>query len=171
VQATLIPRAYTVRLSPGRSTMAGIALAEIYDADVPTSAAQLVNVSTLGFVGAGENVLTAGFVISGNAPKRLLIRAVGPGLAQFGVGDALGDPQLALVRPGEAEPLAMNDNWPDVAALRQAFSSAGAFSLGTGSNDAALLVTLDPGAYTVVVSSVTASITGQALVEIYDLDP
>jgi hypothetical protein len=171
VQATLIPRAYTVRLSPGGSTMAGIALAEIYDADVPTSAAQLVNVSTLGFVGAGENVLTAGFVITGNASKRLLIRAIGPGLAQFGVGDTLIDPQLAVVRPGESEPLAMNDNWPDISAMRLAFNAAGAFSLTSGSNDAALLVTLDPGAYTVLVSSVSALVTGQALVEIYDLDP
>ena len=77
--------------------MAGIALAEIYDADSPTSFAQLVNVSTLGFVGSGENVLTAGFVISGTTSKRLLIRAVGPGLISFGVGDILADPQVAVV--------------------------------------------------------------------------
>jgi hypothetical protein len=171
VQTSLLPSGYTVRVSPGEAGLAGIALAEIYDADSPTSRAQLVNVSTLGFVGAGENVLTAGFAISGNASKRLLIRAVGPGLAQFGVGDTLPDPQLAVVRQGGAEPLAMNDNWPNVENVRAASTAAGAFSLPVGSPDAALVVTLEPGAYTVIVSSVISSVTGQALVEIYDLDP
>jgi hypothetical protein len=171
IQATLTSRGYTVQVSPGNSTMIGVALAEIYDADAPTSRAELVNLSTLGFVGSGENVLTAGFVISGNAPKRLLIRGVGPGLTPFGVADTLLDPQLAVLRQGATEPLVMNDNWPDIGSVRSAFTAAGAFNLLAGSNDAALVVTLDPGAYTVVVSSVTAAITGTALVEIYDLDP
>jgi hypothetical protein len=170
VQTSLISRGYTVRVSPGAAGMAGIALAEIYDADSPTSFAQLVNVSTLGFVGSGENVLTAGFVISGNASKQLLIRAVGPGLVPFGVGDTLPDPQVAVVRQGATEPLAMNDNWSNAANLRAAFTASGAFGLPGESNDAAILVTLEPGAYTVIVSSVTANVTGQALVEIYDLD-
>ena len=124
-----------------------------------------------GFVGAGENVLTAGFAISGNASKRLLIRAVGPGLAPFGVGNTLPNPQLAVVRQGATEPFAMNDNWPNTEEVRAAFEKSGAFSLPVDSADAALVVTLEPGAYTVIVSSVTAAVTGQALVEIYDLDP
>jgi hypothetical protein len=171
VQATLAPQAYTVRITGGDAGMMGVTLAEIYDADSLQSPAQLVNVSTLGFVGAGENVLTAGFVVSGDAPKRLLLRAVGPGLIAFGVGDALPDPQLALMSQAGTEPLLINDNWPDSDVLRSAFGLAGAFALQAGSKDAALIVTLEPGAYTAVVSSVTASITGQALVEIYDLDP
>jgi hypothetical protein len=170
-QATLPPQAYTVRISGGDSGMTGVTLAEIYDADAAGSEAQLVNLSTLGFVGPGENVLTAGFVISGNAPKRLLIRAIGPGLAVFGVENPLSDPQLALMPQVGAEPVAFNDNWPDTAALHSAFGNAGAFALQVGSQDAAIVVTLEPGAYTAIVSSVTASITGQALVEIYDLDP
>ena len=56
-------------------------------------------------------------------------------------------------------------------ALRTAFTNAGAFPLASGSKDAALVITLEPGAYTVVVSSVNGTITGNALVEIYDLDP
>ena len=171
IQASITPRGYTVRVSPGDPTMTGVTLAEIYDADAPGSPAQIINVSTLGFVGAGENQLTAGFVISGNAPKRLLLRAIGPGLAPFGVSGILTDPQIALVPQGRAEPLAANDDWPDTPSLRTAFGGAGAFALPGGSKDAALLITLEPGAYTVMVSSVITSVTGQALVEIYDLDP
>lgn len=171
VEATLTSRGYTVRVSSGEANLAGVSLAEIYDADTPLARAELVNLSTLGFVGSGENLLTAGFVISGNAPKRLLVRAVGPGLAPFGVADVLADPQLALLPQGSSEPLAMNDNWVDQQSVRAAFSVAGAFSLPGNSRDAALVVTLQPGAYTVVVSSVIASETGVALVELYDLDP
>jgi hypothetical protein len=171
VQATLEPQAYTVRISGGNAGMMGVALAEIYDADSPASSAQLVNVSTLGYVGPGENVLTAGFVVSGNATKRLLIRAVGPSLTTFGVAGALPDPQLALMPQAGAEPIAFNDDWSDTAVVRSAFTNSGAFLLPAGSKDAALVVTIEPGAYTVVVSSVIASVTGQALVEIYDLDP
>jgi hypothetical protein len=168
---SLTPRGYTARIAAGDNALSGITLAEIYDADSAAAAAQLVNVSTLGFVGRGEDALTAGFVISGDAPKRLLIRAVGPGLGAFGVGDALPNPQLALVPQGRAEPLATNDDWPDLPNLRAAFSAAGAFTLETGSHDAALVITLEPGAYTVVVSSADGATTGNALVEIYDLDP
>ncbi len=172
VQASLPPRSYTVRITPGDAAMSGITLAEIYDVDTLVgSASQLVNLSTLGFVGSGDNALTAGFAISGNAPKRLLIRAIGPGLAPFGVANALPDPQLGLVPLGGSEPIATNDDWPDLVNVRAAFSAAGAFTLPAGSKDAALVITLEPGAYTVVVSGVNGSATGNALVEIYDLDP
>jgi hypothetical protein len=130
-----------------------------------------VNLSTLGFVGAGDNVLTAGFVISGNAPKRLLVRAIGPGLAPFGVPNLLSDPQVGVVPLGGIDPVATNDDWPNTDTLRTAFTNAGAFALTPGSKDSALVVTLDPGAYTVIVSGVSLSASGTALVEIYDLDP
>lgn len=171
VQTELPASGYTVRIVPGEAGMAGITLAEIYDSESILSAAQLVNVSTLGYVGTGENLLTAGFVISGNAPKRLLIRAVGPGLLPFGVTNVLADPQLGIVPLGATEPLATNDDWPDFASVRGAFATAGAFNLTAGSKDAAIVITLDPGAYTAVVSGVTGTSTGNALVEIYDLDP
>lgn len=172
VQASLLPRSYTVRVTPGDAAMSGITLAEIYDIEALIgNASELVNLSTLGFVGGGDNVLTAGFAISGNAPKRLLIRAVGPGLAPFGVGDLLSDPQLGLVPLGRSEPIATNDDWPDSDNLRAAFTAAGAFALPSGSKDAALVITLEPGAYTVIVSGVNGTASGNALVEIYDLDP
>lgn len=171
VQAELGRGGYTARIAPGDAQLAGVTLAEIYDAGDADPATQLVNLSTLGFVGSGENALTAGFVISGNAPKRVLIRAVGPGLAQFGVGSLLTDPQLGLVPQGRSEPVATNDDWPDLSTLHAAFTSAGAFPLTVGSKDAALVITLEPGAYTVVVSGVSDGSSGNALVEIYDLDP
>ena len=171
LEVRLAPAAYTARIGPATPGPAGIALAEVYDTEPNSGAAQLVNVSTLGFVGTGENALTAGFVIAGDAPKRVLIRAVGPGLAAFGITDALPDPQLGLVPLGRAEPLATNDNWPGTPELAAAFRTAAAFALPAGSRDAALMVTLEPGAYTVVVSNVDGRTTGQALVELYDLDP
>ncbi|MES2696559.1 MAG: immunoglobulin domain-containing protein [Verrucomicrobiota bacterium] len=171
VQTRLEPQAYTVRIASEDSSSSGITLAEIYDADPSQRSAQLINVSTLGFVGSGENVLTAGFVIAGNSAKRLLIRAVGPGLTSFGVPDVLPDPQLGLIPLGHVEPLATNDDWVNNSTTRAAFTAAGAFTLASDSKDAALVITLQPGGYTVVVSSVDGTTTGQALVEIYDLDP
>jgi hypothetical protein len=169
VQANLPPRAYTVRVTPTEAGLSGVTLAEIYDADPRGTGAQLVNLSTLGYVGVGENVLTAGFVIDGNAPKRLLIRAVGPGLEPFGVSDRLSNPQLSVTPLGGSEAIATNDDWPDVPETRAAFASAGAFILPSSSKDAAVVLTLQPGAYTVTVSGVGQT-TGNALVEIYDLD-
>ncbi|MSU49019.1 MAG: matrixin family metalloprotease [Opitutus sp.] len=172
LQTVLAPAGYTARITAGDNTTSGVTLAEIYDTETLSGASsQLVNVSTLGFVGTGDNVLTAGFVISGNATKRLLIRAVGPGLAPFGVTGLLTDPQLGLVPLGKIEPIATNDDWPDQVNVRAAFVAAGAFALTPGSKDAALVITLEPGGYTVIVSGVSSSATGNALVEIYDLDP
>lgn len=171
LETRLAPAAYTARIAPGTAGLSGIALAEVYDTEANVGGTQLVNLSTLGFVGTGENALTAGFVVSGDAPKRVLVRAIGPGLAAFGVGDPLPDPQVGLVPLGRAEPLATNDDWPGNAELTAAFRAVAAFALTPGSKDSALVATLEPGAYTVVVSSVDGRTTGQALVEIYDLDP
>ena len=161
---------YTVRITSKNSATAGIALAEVYDEESTTAPVRLVNVSTLGFVGTGQQALVPGFVIGGNAPKLLLIRAVGPGLAQFGVGSLLADPQLAVAPLGSDLTVATNDNWGNAAELTAAFTQAGAFALPAGSKDAVVVVRLPPGGYTVVVSGV-ANTTGTALVEIYDLDP
>jgi hypothetical protein len=172
IQTTLAVNAggYTVRVAAGSATATGLALAEVYDADSESSAARLINVSTRGFVGTGIDALTPGFVIRGNASKQLLIRAIGPGLAQFGVGALLADPQLSVIPAGQSTALAGNDNWGGTASLKAAFTAAGAFTIADSSRDAAVVVTLPPGAYTVVVSGV-GNTTGNALVEVYDLDP
>ncbi|WP_414664668.1 immunoglobulin domain-containing protein [Horticoccus sp. 23ND18S-11] len=161
---------YTVRITSKNPAIAGIALAEVYDAEALTTGVRLVNVSTSGFVGTGDQALVPGFFIGGDAPKQLLIRAVGPGLTPFGVSGVLADPQLTLVPLGQEFTVAANDNWGGGAALQAAFAQAGAFALPDGSRDAAVVVRLPPGGYTVIVAGVGAT-TGTALVEIYDLDP
>jgi hypothetical protein len=86
----------------------GIALAEIYD-PAPAEGARLVGVSARAHVGTGANILIGGFVISGNLPKTVLIRAVGPSLAQFSIGGLLADPKLELYSGSTL--LQTNDNW------------------------------------------------------------
>ncbi|MEO6246123.1 MAG: redoxin domain-containing protein [Opitutaceae bacterium] len=168
--ATLAPGAYTVRAG-GAGASTGVALVEIYDADTPGAAGRgsFVNLATRGLVGAGANVMIPGYVIAGTAAKTLLIRAVGPALASFGVDGALADPVLTLYSGAQA--LLTNDNWadaPNLAQLRAATTRVGAFGLAEGSRDAALLVTLPPGNYTVQAGGASDT-TGVALVEIYEV--
>lgn len=146
---------------------AGKVLLEIYDADVNVGG-RLINVSALAPVGPGDNLLVAGFVVSGNITKRLLIRAIGPGLTGFGRTAALADPQLTVIRAGAQTALAVNDNWGGGAALSTGFQAVGAFPLASDSKDAALLLALEPGGYTVQISGVGRT-SGDALVEIYEV--
>jgi hypothetical protein len=165
-------RAYTAIVS-GANNASGLALVEAYDADPMAGAAngsRFLNLSTRGEVSSGDNVLVAGFVISGAQPRRVLVRAVGPTLAQLGVANALADPTLTLFRGSTR--LATNDDWEisrSGAAIAVTAQRLGAFHLNAASLDAALLITLVPGSYTVVVDSADGG-TGIALVEIYDAD-
>jgi hypothetical protein len=131
-----------------------------------------LNLSTLGYVGTGGDILIPGFVVAGNGVKRLLIRAAGPALAQFSVSGVLADPQLAVFK-GTTQWLS-NDNWSsdaaNAASVVTAGNSVGAFALTAGSKDSALVASLDPGAYSIQVSGVGGT-TGKAIVEAYDLDP
>ena len=151
----------------------GVALVELYDTE-PAGASRLVNLSARNFAGTADDTLIAGFVISGNLPKRLLIRGIGPRLATgFGVTGALADPKLELYlsEGGRSTLFAANDNWGDTgtAIARAAFVSVGAFDLPDGtSRDAALVVTVPAGAFTAQVSGVGGA-TGEALIEIYEL--
>ena len=168
--ATLAPGSYTVHASGAGSTT-GVALVELYDADLPGASGRgsFVNLATRGFVGTGANVMIPGYVISGTAAKTLLIRAVGPALASFGVTGILADPVLTLF--SGSQPILGNDNWsdaPNVAQLRSATTRVGAFPLAEGSKDAVLLVTLPPGGYTVQAAG-AGDTTGVALVEIYEV--
>ncbi|MFZ9745429.1 MAG: Ig-like domain-containing protein [Opitutaceae bacterium] len=127
----------------------------------------LRNLSTRGQVGAGGNILIAGFVVTGPEPKQVLVRAVGPSLAGFGVAGTLTDPVLEVYR-GDTR-LASNDNWGGLESVQRVAGQVGAFPLLPSSLDAALVLTLAPGAYTAQVSGV-AGRTGVALVELYDAD-
>ena len=167
---------YTARVS-GAAGAQGVALVEAYDADpslLDDTAPRLINLSTRGRVGTGSEVLIAGFVIVGDTPKSLLIRAVGPTLANapFDVPGVLADPHVRLVdRDGVT--VFENNNWsnsPDPALISEVSEREGAFSLPAQSKDAVMLVVLEPGSYTTIVSGMDGG-TGVALVELYDIDP
>jgi hypothetical protein len=174
---TLAPGAYSVQVAAGATSVAspGIALVEIYEilatGEAPGTR-RLANLSTRGPVAPG-GPLIAGFVITGTAPQRVLIRGIGPGLGGFGVPDALADPALTLFHGSTA--LKTNDDWfrdADAALMRDAAAKTGAFALAAGGVDAAMLLYLDPGAYTAQVSSSGLTTgTGTALVEIYEVSP
>lgn len=126
----------------------------------------LINVATRGQVRSGQP-MTAGFVITDSA-KTVLIRAVGPTLGVFGVPGVNADPALRLFA-GQTV-IAQNDNWgdsADAADLPSASAQVGAFALQPGSRDAAILITLSPGAYTAEASTQGAG--GDSLVEVYEV--
>lgn len=146
----------------------GVVLVEVYETKVPDVPSRLINLSTRTQVGVGENELIAGFVVGGAGPSRLLVRAVGPGLAPFGVSGLLAQPVLSL-RSRFSDIIQRNQGWTtgtNTADLRGAAGLVGAFSLEPA--DCAMVVTLAPGEYTAQVSGVAGS-TGEALVEIYVL--
>lgn len=148
-----------------------VVLTELY-LDVANSGGKLTNLSTRAPVGTADNVLIGGFAIAGDSPRRCLIRAVGETLGDFGINAPLIDPQLQIFPSGSTTTIATNDDWqngPSAEAVSSEGSRAGAFDLNTASRDAALVVTLAPGAYTAVVSGV-AETSGIALVEIYLLE-
>jgi outer membrane protein assembly factor BamB len=145
----------------------GIALMEVYDGG-GGDGARLANLSARSRVRAGGGTLIAGFVVSGNS-RTLLIRAVGPALAAFGIPGVLRDPKLRLFRETDLE--AENDEWSVAGGperWRSLESAVGAFPLPVGGRDAALLVTLPPGAYTVQLSGADG-LGGDALIEIYEV--
>jgi hypothetical protein len=122
--------------------------------------------SPLSFIATGA-IVTPGFVLQGTQSMRVLIRAIGPGLAAFGVPDTVVDPQLALFNDKSVK-IAENNDWGGTGELTAAFNRVGAFGLPANSKDAAVLVTLQPGLYSVQVSGVNTT-TGVALVEVYEV--
>ena len=133
----------------------------------------LVNISTLARVTSPNDVIVAGFVISGSTPRTVLMRAAGPTLATFGLADALTQPHLVAFQGDQR--LASNDGWATDDATAQrlvtAFDRAGAFRFADKTTrDAALLLTLAPGVYTLRVSSGSGA-PGATLVEVYDVLP
>jgi len=137
------------------------ALVEVEQAGSP-SAAQLLNISSRLRVQIGDNTLIGGFIITGG-PKLVMIRAMGPSLAAVGVSPALANPALTLYTGGTQ--LASNDDWKTNANVADINAS------GLAPNDdleAVLLIRLEPGAYTTVVSGAGGT-TGIGLVEVYEV--
>ena len=166
----LPPGRYTA-IAPGVGDATGIAMVELYDADdAPT--ATLINISNRGFVDVGHRIMIPGFVVSPEGSRTFLIRAVGPGLATtfpeiIAADTVLQDPVLTVFRG--ANPILTVDDWSagSQATTTQAVATqVGAFPLVEGSKDAAFVVTLAPGHYTIQATGKNAS-TGVALVEVY----
>lgn len=127
----------------------------------PPGASVLGNVSTRVLVQTGDEVLIGGFIISGTQPKQVIVRGIGPSISLPGV---LADPMLEL-HDSSGAIIATNDNWRTD--QEQEILASGLAP--TNDNESAILMTLDPGAYTAIVSGANGG-TGIALVEVYDLD-
>ena len=163
---TLAPGNYTAVVN-STTAAAGVALIEVYDLSAPAPGQKLLNISTRASAGVGENLLIAGFVVPAGSSKRVLVRGVGPGLAQFGVTGVIAQPVLTLFSGSAA--VASNTNWStsaDAAAITAGSVQVGAFPLAN--NDSALVLTLAPGNYTAQVTGVAGG-TGIALIEVYEL--
>lgn len=156
---------YSAQVS-GNGGSTGLALIELYDVAGTGNGSRLVNVSARSQVGTGGEILIAGFTVSGNGQRNLLIRGIGPTLANFGVGGVLANPKLELYS-GNTK-LQENDDWGGSATVATAANTVFAFGLPSNSKDSALVVALSPGQYTVQVSGV-GSTTGVALIEVYEL--
>jgi hypothetical protein len=126
----------------------------------------LVNCSNRSFVPGGGAAFT-GFVVTGDRERAVLVRAVGPGLATFGVPNRLADPKLTLTQGTRM--LAQNDDWQPGGgtSVQQTGAFVGAFPLPAGSKDAATVVTLPAGAYVAEVTGGTPTDAGQVLIEVY----
>lgn len=133
--------------------------------------AGMINMSMRGRSGAGEDALVAGFICN-EGSRQVLIRAVGPTLRGFGVNGALGDPRLT-VYDSAGRVVAENDNWSaagasETARIVAAAQRVGAFALPASSPDAAVLITVPPGSYTVQAQA-AAGANGTALIEVYEV--
>jgi uncharacterized delta-60 repeat protein len=164
INAIVLPPDGMIVLGGGFKAINGVArlgLARVLG--TPPGAAQFVNISGRLRVETGDNVLIGGFIITGTQPKKVILRAIGPSLTQYGVPGALVDPMLELHNSSQV--IASNNNWKDT---QQAEIQASGLA---PSNDleSAIITTLNPGAYTAIVAGVNNA-AGVGLVEIYDLD-
>jgi arylsulfate sulfotransferase len=132
----------------------------------PTVGPQALNLSTRGMVGSGANALIGGFIVTGNEPKAVVLRALGPSLSNAGLAGALADPVITLY-DASGTAIASNDNWGSGAQASQIVADGLAPSAPA---ESALRATLAPAAYTAVVTGKNGT-TGVGLVEIYDLSP
>jgi hypothetical protein len=169
--ATLPPGNYTA-IVRGVNNTTGVALVEVYDLS-PNNGSILGNISTRSFVQTNDDVMIGGFIVQGtDQSKRVIVRAIGPELTQFGVPNALADPTLEL-HDGTGALIAANDNWQTtiIGGIITADQVADIQNSGHGPGDpreSAIIANLPPGNYTAIVRGVSNT-TGVALVEVYDL--
>src|SRR6266496_280349 len=160
---SLNPGAYTA-IVRGVNAGIGIGLVEVYDLDL-TAESKLGNISTRAFVQTGNDVMIGGFIVSGPDSGKVIVRAIGPSLVNYGITNPLQNPTLEL-HDHTGAVIASNDNWMDAPNEQEIINSGRA----PGNNlESAILMSLAPGAYTAIVRGVNAGI-GIGLVEVYDLD-
>jgi len=163
--ATVSPGNYTAVVS-GYNGGQGIGLVEAYEFD--GNATRLVNISTRGRVGTGDELMIGGLIVQGSALKRVIVRALGPSLAggSIPIEGVLGDPNLAL-HDGNGNLLAENDDWSNSAQAGEIIAT----TIPPSNNlESAIIATLGPGICTAIVRGVNNT-SGVGLVEVYDLDP
>ena len=169
--ADLPPGNYTA-IVRGVNDSTGVALAEVYDLNSNTNSI-LGNISTRSFVQTGDNVMIGGFIVQGTAPKRVIVRAIGPELTQYGVPNALNNPTLEL-HDSTGRLIARNDDWQHTIIGRFIGNGQVRDIIASGlapadRRESAMVVELPAGNYTAIVRGVNNT-TGVALVEAYDLD-
>jgi Immunoglobulin domain len=169
---SLMPGSYTCQVA-GKNGASGFALAEVYDNTLANnytaSTPRLINISCLEKIGAGGS-LTAGFIIGGTTPMQILVRASGPTLAAspFNLSGTIADPKLTVFNSSSTV-LATNTGWGGSTAITAANIATGAFQfLNSASKDSAVLLTLQPGAYTVQATSASGA-AGVTLIEVYEV--
>ncbi len=161
---TLQPGAYTAILK-GKSGASGVGLVEVYDLDA-AAASKLANISARSFVQTTDNVLIGGFILGhNNGAAKVIVRAIGPSLAQAGINNALADPTLEL-RDGNGALLMANDNWQDDPSQAAQVTAAGVPPVNV--LESAIATSLLPGPYTAIVAGKNGG-TGIGLVEVYNI--
>jgi arylsulfate sulfotransferase len=159
----LAPGSYTVIVT-GKDATSGIGLVELYDIST-LAQTKFVNMSTRGSVGTGDNVFISGFIVGDVGSATVVVRALGPSLAAYGVSGVLSDPTLTIY-DSSGSAIASNDNWRDdvnwIDVRKNALSPI-------DQRESALVLHLPAGAYTAIVSGANGA-TGNALVEVYHLD-
>ncbi len=161
VVASLAPGSYTAVLRSADGTE-GNALCELYDLSPGNSTVR--NISTRGEVGTGDDVMIGGFIIGGTTPAKIMVRAIGPSLAAFGVSGVLPDPVLEL-HDKDGSLIYQNDNWR----AEQAQQIIDTTIPPSDESESAIIATLAPDAYTAIVHD-AGTAQGVALVEVYMLD-
>jgi arylsulfate sulfotransferase len=160
---TLAPGAYTVVVR-GKDPTPGIGLVELYDLS-PLSNSKLANMSGRGYVGTGDNVLISGFIVGDVESATVVVRALGPSLGPLGVSNPLSDPVLTIY-DSKGSAIASNDNWQEnnnrIYIQRRGLAPPNLL-------ESAIVLHLPAGSYTAIVRGANGA-TGNALVEVYDLD-
>ena len=159
---SVAPGSYTAVLR-GNGSTTGVGVIEVYDLDANRPAG-IANISTRGFVLTGENVMIGGLIVTGDDPSQLVLRGIGPSLADFGVPEVLADPLLEL-HNGDGALLQANDNWDAQDVVLQSSGLA-----PTNQLESAICISVPPGSYTAILKGADGG-TGNGLVEVYKIAP